>query len=225
MTKPANDAGMAAIGKVTYAGDGWKLPAQIHLSGPLHLGAGDVTLAPAKIGIAARYVAKDSNLPFSLGAVGPLRFDKGVWMLDPATLILHGDGLIPEATATGALALGRRLVMHLRGVIAAWPEAWPTLPPPLSASTSPLAFSLDYVGQVDFSDAAELALRLDDTLFDARFKLPVVMDWVNSDGAGSPLPPLQGQLKTPHLEIAGAMLEGVEIEFSDDASVTTPRKP
>lgn len=225
LTKPANDAGLAAIGKVTLQGDVWKLPAQIHLSGPLHLGDGDVSIVPAKIGISTRYVSASSNLPFVLGAAGPLRFDEGVWALDPAALVLHGGGVIPEAKARGALALGRRLVLRLQGEIAAWPDAWPALPPPLSASTSPMSFSLDYVGQVDFSEVASLGLRRDDTTFDARFKLPVMVDWINAEVAGSPLPPLQGALQTPRLEIAGATLEGVEVEFTDEASVPASTGP
>ncbi|MGV8922034.1 MAG: hypothetical protein ACOH1L_01615 [Thermomonas sp.] len=230
LTKPANDAGLAAIGKATLEGDGWKLPAKIHLSGPLHLGDDAISISPAKFGLSARYVSAESNLPFVLGAAGPLRFDKGVLALDRAALILHGRGVIPDATARGALALGRRLVLRLHGDIGAWPDAWPALPPPLSASTSPMKFSLDYAGQVDFSEAASLALRRDETTFDARFKLPVIMDWINSDVAGSPLPPLQGHLQTPQLEIAGATLDGVEVEFSDDlplpmTTVHAPSKP
>ena len=75
------------------------------------------------------------------------------------------------------------------------------------------------------SDATSLALHRDDTAFDARFKLPVVMDWINADVAGSPLPPLQGRLQTSQLEIAGAMLEGVEVEFSDETSVPASASP
>ncbi len=225
LTKPANDAGLAAIGKATLESEGWKLPAQIHLVGPLHLGDNGVSMMPAKVGISARYVSKDSNLPFTLGAAGPLRFDEGVLALDPAVLLLHGGGVIPDAKANGALALGRRLVLRLHGDIATWPAAWPVLPPPLSASTSPMKFSLDYVGQLDFSEVASMALRRDETTFDAQFKLPVIMDWINADVAGSPLPPLQGHLQTPQLEIAGATLEGVEVEFSDDAAVPAAGNP
>lgn len=225
LTKPANDAGVALIGKATLEGEDWKLPAHIHLSGPLHLGDGDVSMVPAKVGISTRYLSAGSNLPFTLGAAGPLHFNEGVWALDPAALILHGGGMIPDATANGALALGRRLVLRLHGEIAAWPDAWPALPPPLSASTSPMDFSLNYVGRVDFSEAASLAVHRDDTTFDAQFKLPAVMDWINADVAGSPLPPLQGRMQTPQLDISGATLEGVEIEFSDDTTAPAATGP
>lgn len=223
MTKPANDAGVAATGKLTLQGKDWKMPTQVHLAGSLHVGAIDMHLSPAKFGLSARYVSAKSNLPFVLGAAGPLRFDKGVWALEPAALILHGSGVIPDASANGALAFGRRLVLRLQGDIATWPDTWPALPPPLSASTSPMAFTLDYMGQADFSDIASLGLHRDATLFDAHFKLPAILDWLDTGVSGSPLPPLAGRLQTPRVEIAGASLEGVDIEFQDDA--TTPVKP
>lgn len=226
LTKPANNAGMAVTGKSTLERDGWKLPAQVYLVGPLHLGDGVISVAPSKFGLSARYESGKSKLPFVLGAAGPLRLAKGVWVMEPASFILHGSGVIPDADAKGSLALGRRLVLRLQGTIAAWPKAWPALPPPLSASTSPMQFMLDYVGRMDFSEMASLALRRDDTTFDAHFKLPAVVEWVDSGTAGSPLPPLQGHLHTPRLEIAGASLEGVEVEFEDDpAAPAPPTKP
>ena len=36
------------------------------------------------------------------------------------------------------------------------------------------------------------------------------------NAAGNPLPPLDGTLSTPQLEIAGAQLQGVEVEFEGD---------
>jgi hypothetical protein len=225
LTKPANDAGLAVIGKATLEGDGWKLPTQVCLAGPLHLGNDDISMSPAKFGLSARYISANSNLPFVLGAAGPLRFAKGVWALDPAALILHGHGVMPDAKAKGALAFGHRLVLRLQGVIAAWPDVWPALPPPLSESTSSMPFSLDYVGHVDFSDAASLTLHRDATTFDARFKLPMILGWIDSGISGSPLPPLTGHLQTPRMEIAGATLEGVEVEFEDDPVLPTTATP
>ena len=224
LSKPENGAGIAAIGGISIEGAGWKLPARVRLSGPLHLGDDEVRMAPAKIGMSARYVSGTSEMPFVLGAHGPLLFDEGVWSLQPAALVLRGEGTIPDATAQGAIALGRRLVLRLHGDIAAWPQAWPVLPPPLSASTSPMPFALDYAGRVDFSDRATLQVRRDDTSLDARFHLPVVLDWINADAGGSPLPPLQGTLHTPRIEIAGARLEGVEVEF-DDPGIAPPVTP
>lgn len=222
MTRPANDAGIAVIGGISVEGDAWTLPASVNLSGPLHLGADGVQVSPARIGISARYVSEGSNIPFVVGAHGPLVVDGAVWSLDPATLLLRGDGPIPDARARGALALGRRLVLRLDGDIGAWPQAWPVLPPPLSASKAPLAFTLDYAGRFDFSDIAALHVKRDATSLDARFHLPVLLDWLDADPTGSPLPPLQGTLRTPRVEIAGAQLEGVQVEF-DDPAVARPQ--
>jgi hypothetical protein len=222
MTRPANNAGLAAIGGLVVEGDGWTLPARVRIAGPLYLEADEVRMSPAKIGMSARYVSGDSNLPFVFGAHGPLLFDEAVWSLDPATLVLRGAGPIPDARARGALALGRRLVLRLAGEIAGWPQAWPALPVPLSASTSPLPFALDYAGRLDVSDVATLRLQRDETSMDARFHLPVVMAWLEADAGGSPLPPLQGRLRTPRVEIAGAQLEGVDIEFDDPAIAPAP---
>ena len=222
MSKPENGAGIAAIGGMTIEGEDWSLPARVRLSGPLRLGDDEVRMSPAQIGMSARYVSATSDMPFVLGAHGPLLFDEGVWSLDPAALVLRGEGSIPDATAQGAIALGRRLVLRLQGQIAQWPQAWPVLPPPLSASKSSMPFALDYAGRVDFSDLAALQLRRDDTALDARFHLPVVLDWINADAGGSPLPPLQGKLRTPRVEIAGAQLEGVEIEFDDPGTAPSP---
>ena len=160
-----------------------------------------------------------------LGAYGPLLFDEGVWSLDPASLVLRGEGSIPDTTARGAIALGRRLVLRLQGDIASWPQAWPALPPPLSASTSSMPFALDYADRVDFTGIASLQVQRDETLFDARFRLPHVLDWINADAGGSPLPPLQGKLHTPRIEIAGAQRQGVQVEFDDPAIAQPPATP
>jgi hypothetical protein len=225
LTRPANDAGLAIVGGLAVEGEGWRLPARVRLSGPLHAVGAALRISPARIGISARYVSTDSDLPFVLGAHGPLLFDKAVWSLDPATLVLRGSGPIPDATARGALALGRRLVLRVAGEIAAWPPAWPALPPPLSASASPLPFALDYAGRADASEVASLQVRREDTTLDARFRLPAVLAWLDAGATGSPLPPLQGTLRTPRVEMAGTQLEGVEIEFDDPGSKPVRASP
>lgn len=222
LTRPANNAGIAAIGGLTVEGEGWTLPARVRIAGPLFLDNDEVRMSPARIGMSARYVSEGSNLPFVLGASGPLLFDGAVWSLDPVALVLRGAGPIPDAQARGALARGRRLVLRLAGDIAGWPQAWPALPPPLSASTSPLPFALDYAGRVDFSDIAALRLQRDETSTEARFHLPVVLSWLQAAAGGSPLPPLRGRLRTPRVEVAGAQLEGVEIQFDDPAIAPAP---
>ena len=225
MTSPHNGAGVAALGTISIEGGDWTLPGAVHLTGPLRLDAGDMRLAPAKIGFSGRYQSASSQVAFVLGAFGPLQFADGVWTLDPASFVLRGTGVVPPARASGGVALGRRLVLRLNGTIARWPQDWPALPPPLSASRSPLAFVLDYVGRVDFSETASLRLRRDATLFDARLRLPQVQDWLDAGATGSPLPPLDGRLRTPRLEIAGAQLEGVEVEIDDPSLAPMPASP
>lgn len=222
LTRPANNAGMAAIGGLTVEVEGWTLPARVRIAGPLYLGNDEVRMSPARIGMSASYISEGSNLPFVLGAYGPLLFDEAVWSLDPSKLVLRGAGPIPDARARGALALGRRLVLRLQGDIAGWPQAWPALPPPLSASDAPMPFALDYAGRVDFSDIAALRLQRDDTSMEARFHLPAVIAWLEADADGSPLPPLQGRLRTPRVEVAGAQLEGVDIQFDDPGVAPAP---
>lgn len=222
MTAPANGAGMAALGQVAVEADAWRMPGRLHLSGPLRFGDDGLRMTPARVGLAARYRSSTSDLPFVLGAYGPMQFDAGVWALQPAQLQLRGAGPIPRADARGAIALGRRLVLRLHGRIAAWPAAWPALPAPLAHSSSPLAFALDYAGRANLADTSDLRLRRDATRFEARFRLPRVQDWLEADGAGTPLPPLDGHLRTPRLDIAGAQLHGVEMDFADEAAPPPP---
>jgi hypothetical protein len=207
--------GVAGIGTLNVANADWQVPAHVFLSGPLRLGKDSALIKPARLGIAARYRSASTDLPFRLSLHGPLAFNSATWRFVPVSVVLDGDGAVPDAVARGSVSVGRRLVLHLDGRIAAWPDAWPVLPAPLSASTSPMPFALDYKGAIDFADLASLELQRDDTRFDARFRLPAVLAWLDADATGSPLPPLQGRLSTPRMEIAGATLEGIEVELDD----------
>lgn len=220
LTRPANDAGAAVSGALSIERGDWRLPTTLTLSGPLHLGEDEVAMVPAKLEMSARYESGENRLPFALALQGPLRFDEATWVLAPAGVALRGESPLPDFDAQGALAVGRRLVIALDGTLPAWPEAWPALPAPVSASKSSLPFVLRYTGRPDLSDVADLSLRRDATAFDARFRLYDVLDWIDQTG-GAPLPPLDGRLSSPRLELSGATLEGVEIEL-DDETVTTP---
>ena len=210
------ETGFAMHGRITIERGEWRLPATIALSGPLQLGKDDLRITPAHLGLAARYESGKTALPFALGLHGPLRFDEATWVLAPVGVALHGQGPIPTFNARGALALGRRLVLQLDGRIAQWPETWPVLPAPIGQSTSALPFVLHYIGRPDLSEIATLHLERDTTVFDGRFRLPDVVAWINADKL-SPLPPLDGHVTTPRLEIPGAQLEGVEVSIDDPA--------
>ena len=81
--------------------------------------------------------------------------------------------------------------------------------------SSPLPFALRYDGASDLSDTTTLSLRRDAMAFDSRFRLYAVLDWLAQAG-GSPLPPLDGTLRAPQLELSGAKLESVEITLDDE---------
>ncbi len=217
MTRPANHVGAAAVGEIEVAGADWRLPARIRLSGPLHLGDDELRITPARLAASASYVAGGNRLAFALGLHGPVRFDEATWTLAPVALALRGQGVLPRLDARGAIALGARLVLRLEGEMPGWNDAWPALPPPLGQSDAPLPFRLDYAGRPDASEVARLQLRRDATRFDGRFRLPEVLAWSDAAARGSPLPPLDGHVSTPRLEISGAQLEGVEIDIDDPA--------
>lgn len=215
LTRPASDTGMAVIGPLTIERGDWRMPAYVNLSGPLHLGGGDLRITPARLGLSARYESGDTRLPFALGLHGPLRYDDATWSLAPAGVAMRGEGLVPTLTARGAIALGRRLLLQLDGSLPTWPGAWPALPPPIGQSASPLPFVLRYDGNPGLSDIAGLRLQRDAARFDSRFRLMDVIAWSNASRGDSPLPPLSGRLQAPRLEISGAQLEGVDIAIED----------
>lgn len=226
LTRPTNHVGAAAIGTITFARDDWRLPARVRLSGPMHLGgelAGGrkqvLRITPVRLAMSAVYEsgtsAASDRLPFVLGVHGPLRFDGATWTLAPVGVALRGEGVLPTLDARGAIASGRRLVIRLAGQLPGWKDAWPALPPPIGQSASPLPFRLGYVGKADASDITTLRLLRDDTRFDGRFRLSQVLAWMKAARAGSPIPPLDGTVTAPRLEISGAQLDGVEVEIDD----------
>lgn len=218
----AGTTGFATYGTITIErGTDWRMPATVTLSGPLRFGEDDLRITPARLGMAAKLGTATTQVSFALGLHGPLRFDEATWTLAPAGLALRprsddADDPVPSLDANGTLALGRKLALQLDGVIAQWPQAWPTLPPPIGQSRSSLPFVLRYDGSPVFADVAALRLQRDATRFDGRFRLPQVLDWIEQK-EGTPLPPLTGTLVAPEMEIAGAQLEGIEMEFDDSA--------
>jgi hypothetical protein len=191
------------------------MPTQVTLSGPLRIGRDSALLRPATLGLAGRYLSAGSTTAFRLGLHGPLAFNNATWRLQPATVVLAGDDGVPTARARGSVSIGSALRLRLDGALAGWPAGWPVLPLPLSASNSPLPFTLGYAGGVDFSAPTTLTLRRDATRFDARFRLPDVLAWADAGSAGSPLPPLAGTLSMPRMTLDGVTLEGVEVEIDD----------
>lgn len=221
MARPRLPAGVAAVGRIVPAGDDWRLPAWIHASGPLREDRG-LRLLPARVGLSGRYESGDNRLPFALGLHGPLLLRGATLAMAPAGIALRGQGALPAFDARGALAYGRRLLLRMDGRLPGWNEAWPALPPPVGQSDAPLPFRLDYLGAADFGDVTRLRVSREGTRFEGRFRLPRILAWADTTRAGSPLPPLQGRVTTPALEISGARLEGVEVDFDDPVLDASP---
>src|SRR5690606_16712830 len=119
---------------------------------------------------------------FAFDLSGPFQWNAGTWRLAPARLSLRGHG-DPAS------------------------DPIPAVPDPLGASASPMSFELEYGGALDLGDIAALQLQRDDTRFEGNFRLYEVLAWIDAGGA-NPLPPIEGSLRTPRLDIAGAQLHG-----------------
>lgn len=216
MTAPADGAGIAAIGPLAVVREGWQLDGNLDLRARLAMSGDGMALNPATLGYAGQWRGDGPPLPLQLGMHGPFAFKDGIWRYGWQHLRLRGGDTVPAIDARGAFALGPRLVLRLQGAIREWPEGWPALPAPLHASRSPLPFKLDYAGSSTLADITTLHLQRDATTFDGRLRLPEVLDWIGNASA-SPLPPLEGRLHSPWLEIGGLQMEGVQIEISEDA--------
>lgn len=212
-SQPASEAALGISGTITIERTQWELPAHVVLSGMLHLNNG-VRLEHTKLAAQARYESAQTRLPFALGLAGVLRYADGQLSLAPAGIAVRGNGFVPHLNARGAMVSADTLQLQLAGHLQAWPAAWPELPAPIGRSTSPLPFQLEYAGQPDLSGVATLQLSRDAASFDGRFRLSDMTAWIDADES-SPLPPLDGRLTTPTLEIAGAQLQGVEITLDD----------
>lgn len=214
LTRPASGAGLGIAGQLSPQGAQWQLSTRLRLSARLHTGAG-LRLEQAVLGASAQYIAGATHLPFALGLAGPLSIDSAGVALQPAALAVRGKGSVPTLDAEGSFSLGERLQLQLQGQLAQWPADWPALPPPVGQSASPLPFALGYAGAANLADIANLKLQRDDTAFDARLRLFELLDWVGASAQGSPLPPINGHLSSPRLEVSGATLEGVEVSIED----------
>jgi len=111
---------------------------------------------------------------------------------------------------------GDLLQLSLTGELAAWPSDWPALPAPVSQSASPVPLHAEYQGADDFSGATRLALQRDDTAVDATLHWPVLKAWLDNPNA-APLPPVALTVRSPRIELDGAIMEGVTVELDAPA--------
>lgn len=226
LSRPANTAALGLAGNIAPTASDWKMPMRIRLSAPMHWGDEGLRLQPAKLAANVRYEGRGgAPIPFALGAYGPARVSNDGLHWPSLSLALRADGVVPNLDATGELDASSELELALDGQIHAWPEAWPKLPAPLSDSRSPLPFTLDYTGPFDFGDVVTLGVRRDATRFNGRFHIRDVLAWRDAASTGSPLPPIDGRLTTPKLEIAGARLEGVDIDIEEPSVPAAETRP
>lgn len=215
LPRPAAGAGLGIFGKVAIHTPDWRMPMRVRISGRPSGGDAGIGIDGFRAGAVATLEAGTGTEPlsFAFGLAGPLRWRDGRLGLDPLGAVVRGREMVPTLDARGALGWRQRLDLHLGGRLAGWPDGWPALPAPINESRAPLPFVLDYAGPPDLSGRTAMQLRREATRFDARFRLPQILEWLEQLDGGNPLPPLDGRLATPALELAGATLEGIELEI------------
>ena len=220
LSAPASDAAIGIAGRIDVVRDTWHMPADVVLSGKMQPMDGSWKLQHARLQALARYEARDAHVPFALGMAGTLQQHAGRLQLSPAAIATRGRGLVPQLDASGEVAIGTALDLQLTGALQSWPQGWPQLPSPLGKSHAPLPFRMSYTGKSDLSGQAMLQLNRDAVRFDGRFSPVDITTWVTA-GAENPLPPLDGHLVAPRIDIAGATLQGVDVTL-DDPAVADP---
>lgn len=213
LSGPTAKAGLGLAGTASVVHGDWRLPMHLRLAGRLANDANGIGLDALRLAAPTRYLSGDTELPFVFAIAGNARYRDARLSIAPLGVALRGTGVVPHLDALGRFAWRDGMELQLAGAIARWPDAWPALPPPIGQSDAALPFVLDYQGPGDLTASTTLQLQRDGTRFDGRFRLPEVIEWIDATGTGAPLPPIDGRLVTPRMEVAGATLEGVEIEF------------
>lgn len=231
LAKPAPGGVLGLSGHATLQRPGWQIPADLQLSGVLRADTDGIGIDAMTLAAEASYESGSTRAPFAFGLAGPLHYSEGRLTLDPAGVALRVDATnrgnpIPELDAQGALRLQQsQLKLHLQGALADWPAAWPALPAPLQATDAALPFALDYSGASDLSDTAAISLQRGTTYVQGHVRLATISNWLDDKNRHSPLPPLDAHATAPRLEVAGAVLEGVEISIDDPTIDAPPMKP
>ncbi|WP_223807127.1 hypothetical protein [Montanilutibacter psychrotolerans] len=215
LSGPTADAALGLAGTASVEQHDWRLPMRLRLSGRLANDANGIGLDAMRLAAPTRYLSGDTDLPFVYAIAGNARYRDARLSIAPLGAALRGTGVVPHLDARGRFAWQDGMGLQLVGAIARWPDAWPALPPPIGQSDAALPFVLHYQGPADLSATTTLQLQRDGTRFDGRFRLPEVLEWIDATGTGAPLPPIEGRLVTPRMEVSGAVLEGVEIEFEE----------
>lgn len=163
-------------------------------------------------------------LAASVRTRGRYALDAPTKLLVLQSLSVRADSPLPNLDGHGAIASGKSLAIDIDARLLDWPEAWPQLPGTLAGKGAGLPVALSYRGATDFSGPLSIHAEREDTVLDARLRVPELAAWIDDDAA-SPLPPLAGTLRTPALEIDGMRLEGVELEMIPDDAPTGTSAP
>jgi len=210
MTRPTLPAGAAIVGNLEIQRDSASIQAQLTLSGPVRIKHGQWWIPALRLALEGEFSRPDAPpLPVALNLEGALDIGE-VITLSSMALELSGNGPLPSLHATGEVALNEQLHLHLSGEIPQWPRAWPTLPAPLNQRRH-LGFALAYTGALDMSGELNLQLHHGQTRLDASVSPSRLIDWLSLTPL-SPLPPLQGRLTMPTLQLPGITLDGIVIE-------------
>lgn len=215
LSRLAAGAGLGAAGHIDVVRPDWRMGLDLTFRTRPDISHG-IELQHMTMGANALYLAGKNRIAFVVGTAGELSYRGGL-LIEPFALVLKRGQEIPDLIGRGRLAWAGDLQLALAGDIAKWPHGWPTLPPPINRPKGTVPFNLRYIGPIDFSGAWDLQLRNGATRFEARFRLPRVLQWLDAPVDGTPIPPLDGRIVTPRLDAAGATLEGVEIQIVDDA--------
>ncbi|GAB3734497.1 hypothetical protein GCM10028794_13020 [Silanimonas algicola] len=148
-----------------------------------------------------------SSFPLSIRLLATPR--EAPLRLEGFELWVDGTGPIAPAVARGRLQLAP-WVLEANGELASWPEAWPALPAPLSASRSPIVFTLTQHGGTPTTAATQLALSRDSHRVETDGTPDSVMAWL-ADRDAAALPPLRIRAEIPSLDLDGVRLEGVTV--------------
>lgn len=216
MARPAIGSGVGIAGTAAPQAEGWRLRNRFVLSTRLDAAAGGgrgVSLRHVRLSSASRHESADSTRAFALGLAADGGFADGALVLAPAALAVRGQGLVPDLDGRGRMTLGPALAFELAGDIRQWPSTWPALPPPIGESAAPLPFQLAYSGPPDLSGPLQLELARSQARFEGSLRVPDLVAWVGALDSGTPLPPLQGRLDVPRMDVGGASLHGVEVTF------------
>lgn len=183
---------------------------------------GPLTIAKAGLGsdftLASKGELNPGNkpLPYQLKTTGNYASLEKSFDLTAKTLSWTSESPLPNLESNLFVSLGDSLKLKSSGTITEWPEGWPTLPAPMNQQTKNIPYQLDYSGKADFSDAISLVINIEKSKLESTLKIADIQQWLDQKD-GSPLPPLQGRLETPDIQMDGVSLEGISIEITPDA--------